>query len=486
MTTAPPLPPARTEPARRGRSAVPGSEGAALCRITVVGRDRRADLAVPVTATVTALLPVLLRHLAASPDQEGAHWVLQRLGEAPLDPEGTPETLGLRHGDVLHLRPADDPVPEPDFDDVPDGVAQTLASRPGRWLPEHTRRLLLGLACLVLVVFAAAVTSAGPGTAGALGCAAAALLLAVGAVVAGRGAAPDRATAVAAGLGSLVFATLTGPALSAVPRATGSLGLLSPDRDGVLAAAAAAAVMSGLLLVAAGLPVALFGTLLALALAAEAGAVLSAVLGWNAAEAVATLAVAAFALGPVAQRVALRLARLRVPHLPRNADELGQDIDPEPGGRLAHRVRSADDILTVFTTATAALSAVACVLLVRQSGWLSWMLPCVLGAGLLLRARSMNGVRQRTALAVGGALGPCLALLTAASDGEPPARAASAVVLLSASGLLAVAARRMPERRMLPVWGHGADVLETLTALALVPLVLQLLGAYAYFRSLAG
>ncbi|KUO09346.1 type VII secretion integral membrane protein EccD [Streptomyces sp. DSM 15324] len=486
MTTAPPLPPARTEPDRRGRTAVPGPEGAALCRITVVGRDRRADLAVPVTATMTALLPVLLRHLAASPDQEGAHWVLQRLGEAPLDPEGTPETLRLRHGDVLHLRPAEDPVPEPDFDDVPDGVAQTLASRPGRWLPEHTRRLLLGLACLALTAYAGAVTSAGPGAAGALGCAATALLLAVGATVAGRGAAADRDVAVAAGLGSLVFAVLTGPAVSAAPHTTGALGLLSPDRDGVMAGAAAAAVVTGLLLVAARLPVALFGTLLALALGAEAGAVLCAVLGWNAAEAATTLAVAAFALGPVAQRVALRLARLRVPHLPHNAAELGQDIDPEPGGRLAHRVRSADDILTVFTTATAVLGAVACVLLVRQSGWLSWTLPCVLGAGLLLRARGMNGVRQRTALAVCGALGPCLALLTAASAGDPPARAACAVVLLAAFGLLAVAARRMPEQRLLPVWGHGADVLETLTALALVPLLLQLLGAYASFRSLAG
>ncbi len=65
----------------------------------------------------------------------GHPWTLQRLGEDPLDPEATPESAGLRDGDVLHLRPAEAALPALHFDDVSDGVAHTVGSGPGRWRP---------------------------------------------------------------------------------------------------------------------------------------------------------------------------------------------------------------------------------------------------------------------------------------------------------------------------------------------------------------
>jgi hypothetical protein len=36
------------------------------------------------------------------------------------------------------------------------------------------------------------------------------------------------------------------------------------------------------------------------------------------------------------------------------------------------------------------------------------------------------------------------------------------------------------------VWGHLGDLLEIVTAIAVLPLLLQVLHAYAYFRGLAG
>ncbi|WP_043475327.1 EsaB/YukD family protein, partial [Kitasatospora sp. MBT66] len=127
-------------------TAPPPVETTEVCRITVDGPAGRADLAVPVTTTVAALLPVLTRDLPATPDRATPAWVLQRLGEDPLDPEATPATAGLRHGDVLRLRPAEDPLPALHFDDIADGVADRVGRGPGRWHPGLTRALALLLA----------------------------------------------------------------------------------------------------------------------------------------------------------------------------------------------------------------------------------------------------------------------------------------------------------------------------------------------------
>ena len=138
MTTAVPAP--RTS----------GAVSTEVCRLTIAGPAGRADLAVPVTTRVSTLLPVLMRHIPTDPARPAGTWVLQRLGEAPLGPDATPQSAGLYHGDVLYLRPANDPMPELEFDDVSDGVAHAVGSQLDRWRPELTRRLFLALACFVM------------------------------------------------------------------------------------------------------------------------------------------------------------------------------------------------------------------------------------------------------------------------------------------------------------------------------------------------
>src|SRR5436190_10892848 len=97
------------------------ASGADLCRITVAGPDRRADLAVPLSTTISALLPVLVRYTATEDGGDDGQWVLQRLGGTPFDPDETPETLDLLDGEQIYLRRSDDPVPELVFDDIADG-----------------------------------------------------------------------------------------------------------------------------------------------------------------------------------------------------------------------------------------------------------------------------------------------------------------------------------------------------------------------------
>ncbi|HEY0719061.1 MAG TPA: EsaB/YukD family protein, partial [Streptosporangiaceae bacterium] len=128
--------------------------GTGPSRITVDGPAGRIDLAVPAATTMAQLLPILLEQVT-SESERNRPWVLQRLGGEPLDADGTPETLGLRDGEILYLRPGSQALPAMQIDDVAVGVAESVDATPGRAGPLLTRRLLLGVAGLVLAAFAA-------------------------------------------------------------------------------------------------------------------------------------------------------------------------------------------------------------------------------------------------------------------------------------------------------------------------------------------
>ncbi|MGQ4475224.1 type VII secretion integral membrane protein EccD [Streptomyces sp. SAS_276] len=465
MTTAVPLP-ART---------------AEVCRLTVEAPDGRADLAVPVTTAVSALLPVLLRHTAAGPDTQGTPWTLQRLGEDPLDPEATPESAGLRDGDVLHLRPAEAALPALHFDDVSDGVAHTVGSGPGRWRPELTRKLGLALACLALAALAAALLGAGPGPLTAVTAGVIALVLAAGCASAARMHAVPGAILVA-GVGAFGFAALAGTTLREGPS-----GGFAPGTTGILVAAGCVVALAGGLLALGALPLVVPGTVLLTAVAAAVGAGLAETAGLHGFQAASVVAVGLFVLGHLAPRLALRTARLRVPQLPHDAEELQQDIEPEPGERVTGRVTVATACLDAIGISSALVWAVALWLLAdREHGWTGWLLPLCLSLAVLLRARGTNGTLQRVPAVLAGAYGLGLVLIARVAPTGPVGRASVLAALLAAALLLLVGAWRLPRARLLPVWGHLGDLLETVTAIALLPLLLQVLHAYAYFRGLAG
>ncbi|WP_280665138.1 MULTISPECIES: type VII secretion integral membrane protein EccD [unclassified Kitasatospora] len=485
----------------------PTLTGTEVCRLTVVGPGGSADLAVPVATPVSALLPVLLRQLgtpaptaAPVPTQNGAAapapvpaatvepgtaWVLQRLGEDPLDPDGTVESHRLRHGETLHLRPADDPLPALHFDDLADGVAHVVNARPGRWEPQTTRRLALALAVLALLALAVGLLGGGPGTTTALGAGATAVLLAAAAAAAtlsrDRAAAGARSVATVAGLGALAFGGLAGLVFRQGPH-----GGYAPGLPGVLTSAACVTVLAAVLLALHVLPPQLTGTALLTAVAAAVGAALMQAAHWHGAQAAGIVAGWLFVIGHFGPRLALRAARLRVPALPHNADELQQDLDPEPQERVERRVGFANACLDVLSLGSGLVYAAGFWYLTRDHGWIGWVLPLVLAAAVLLRARSLGRTLQRLPTVLSAAFGLAVLLLVRAVPGGSGHRLALLAVLLVAAAALLLAALRLPTARLLPIWGHAGDLLETVTTVALLPLLLETLHAYSYFRSLAG
>ncbi|WP_128429824.1 type VII secretion integral membrane protein EccD [Streptomyces cyaneus] len=465
---------AASSPSRTGHGGT-----ADVCRLTVSAAKGRTDLAVPVTATVASLLPVVVKP-SVNEEDLGGRWALQRLGEAPLDLDGTPETLGLRDGDVLYLRPKDDLLSELRFDDVADGVSTALNAQRDRWRPELTRRLCLVLACLALASLAAMVVATGPQLLTTLTCG----LLAVGLIV-GCGLVTknleDRAMGTITGLGACLFAALAG--LSAV---AGPAGLFAPGRlDGLLTAtftgvAAAAVLATGRV------PIPVFGTLLMLAGTVEVGSFLSIVLGWDATRVAAVLAATLFALSPILPRLALFAARLRVVELPHNAEELQQGIDPLPEPLVNRRAAAADGYLSVFFLSSAAVFIVASALLVQAPNWSGWVFAAVFSPAVLLRARAVGNASQRIALVIAGALGAILVVLSLTLHAGPVVQAGTMIGLFAVAALLLTGAWRLPGARLRPIWGRLGEIFEGLTALALIPLLLQVLNVYAYFRSLAG
>ena len=101
-------------------------------------------------------MPVLLANLEkAEAGAVAGGWALQRLGEQPFDPTGTPESLDWLEGEELYLRQAEDPLPELDFDDLAEGVATVVNRRDDRWQPEYRRVLFLLLSVVARGAIAA-------------------------------------------------------------------------------------------------------------------------------------------------------------------------------------------------------------------------------------------------------------------------------------------------------------------------------------------
>ncbi|MEW2443180.1 type VII secretion integral membrane protein EccD [Micromonospora marina] len=451
-----------------------------LCRLTVAAPQARGDFAVPLDTPLAEALPVLLQHLPGHDPADQRTWILQRLGGRALSMEQTPASLGLRDGEVLHLRPVDDPLSPLDFDDVVDAVATTVASRPDRWRPEFSRyallamttcALLAGLVGLVMsdetsmrtaVGLVVAVGLAGGAVASVRGFedTAVAAVLAVagmGFAAVGAGSLPAALlgsavgggpTALAAGVAGVVFAVITGPAVARSTIALLPLGTVS-----------AATAVAGLLWT-------IFGVT-----PGQAGAVVG---------------VTAFLLWIAAPTAALRLSRLRVPHLPGSAQELQLDIAPLPEREALDRAARADIILAQLSVALGTICLAATVLVLREPGWPPIVLAIVHAAGLLLRSRALSGMWQRAAALTAGAGTLGVVLVTLVDRCPAPWQVALSAVPVVVAVALLTAVRKLPGRRLLPFWGRLADVGETITAVLTMPMLAVVLDLYTTIRNLAG
>ncbi|WP_305785773.1 type VII secretion integral membrane protein EccD [Symbioplanes lichenis] len=460
-----------------------------LCRITVIGPDRKIDLAVPSATPVANLLPVLLQHTSSGrrlegDDPEGA-WVLQRLGQHPFELSGTPETLDWLEGEELYLRRAEDPLPELDFDDVAEGIATIVNRRSDRWQPEYRRVMFLVLSIVAMGALAAVLTDRGPVLPQVVGAGVLAAAFFSAALVYARRV-TDGAFSLLFGCGAAAFAALA--AASAVDGDPESIVLNGPA---MLAGAVGIAVVAAILLilqrtVTPHLPFAPMLVIGVTALVAACILLMQSGSGMTSQRAAATAVALLLAVIIVAPRAAVKFARLRGPQLPKTGADMSYDIEPAPSDEVRDRAGLADTYLTVAMVTSALVLPVLFHYTIQTPGWAGWTFVAVVASAILLRARTFFGVWQRVALAAAGTVGYLMVIMRLSQMLPAGGRWVLLSGLLALVVPLVMAAMRPWPRRMLPFWEYAATFLDVATGVAVLPLLGQILGLYVWARGLFG
>ncbi|WP_329522457.1 type VII secretion integral membrane protein EccD [Spirillospora sp. NBC_01491] len=452
--------------------------------MVIVAPHRRLDLSLPADIPLAHMLPTLLQVAGQNLANAGlghSGWILQRLDEGPLDESRSLSALGVRDGELLYFRPELAQLPEVTFDDVADVVATGINEHADRWRPETTRRFGLLGGAAVLAAGAAGIALTGPPW-GLLAIAAGgvAMLLLVTGTVLSRALGDSGAGAVL-GYSSLPYAFLGGLLAPARPIAILDLG--APHLLAALGAATLAAVVAAFA-IAEGLP-----TFLGVAFTALLGVIATAfVQGLGLApQGAASLASAlCLALTALIPSLAFRLARLPLPPVPENAEELrgSQTFD---GPTLLRRTREADRFATGLVAAVGLVSVGAQLALVTSTGWLALTMSLCISLVLLLRARVFLRRPQRLWM-LGSGLGGLTLLALRGAATSAPGTTLAAVVLptLVAVTVMIVMALRLPAHKPSPFWGRAGDIVDLALIVALFPLAMGLLNLYSWLRGLAG
>jgi type VII secretion integral membrane protein EccD len=438
------------------------------------------------SVTVASLMPVLVRRTSdpGTRPEPGGQWVLQRLGDAPLDQSGTPESLEWRDGDELYLRPAEEPLPELDFDDIADGMATAVGRQPGRWRPEFNRWLAYGFAVAALIVLALALLDPGATRVSTIGAIAAAVVLFEGTIVA-EARTDNRPLISLLGVSACAYAGLAGALVPGGPTAAIHLRSVPVLAGGLAMAFAGALILACRAFWAQKMPFTAPGVAIVAGAVAALAQWLRLGAGLSAQKVAGLACVFLVVVLIVAPRVAIRLARLPGPQLPWTAEDLQQDVEPMPAAEVAKRTAYADRCLTVVAVASSLAMAVSFAFLVA-GGVFAKVLAVLVAVATLLHARVFRGGWQRPALAVAGGAGLVLVGLSIFLHSGQQVRGMSLAVVAAVFCVLLFVIVRPPGRRLLPIWGHLANGLETLSAVAVIPVLLQLFGVYGTARGLIG
>lgn len=462
---------------------IPISTG--LARLTIAAPTVQIDLAVPDGTPLAALMPVLLESVGEQLDGVGASsvagWTLCRADGTRLALGRSLAAQQVRDGEILHLRPRSEEWPEPRYDDVVLGIADGMEKLGGRWQNRHTRVAGLAATAAALLVGLAVLLLSGPSwlVPGGVGLGVAAVLCVAGVVVA-RAFGDARAGAVLCAL-ALPYGLVGGVLLLGGRRELTDLGaahllvgcavLLLVSLAGFFGAVELAWVF------VAGVVAALLGGF---------GAALS-LLSVSGAGSAAVVDLAVLALLPMSALLAIRAAKVPMPELPQNAQDLLAERPVPPRDTVFDAVTRADQVLSGLLLGASVTSAGCAVLLISRGGVAAPLFAAVVAALLLLRSRMLPKLRQRVPVLLSGGFAMTLIVLGGAAALD---RAVRPLVLYA--GLLPVAllcstlALRFSRRRPSPQLGRFTDLVELLLALAVVPVAAAVLGLYAYVRGLAG
>jgi type VII secretion integral membrane protein EccD len=464
-----------------------------ICKIIVVTPTRTTELALPTYLPLADLLPTLVgmvdeRLLA---DASGKGVVLQRLGDEPLDQSHTPAALGLKDGDLIHLRAVDSAMPALRFDDLVDGVAVRMGMLSGRWTSRCVRPLFLGLTVLSWVIGLILLWLSVDPLHGAAAAASVTIVLLGSAVAAARGWGDSTAGLLLAA-GAICYGAMAGVMVAPLLHSSGVRSLRHLDMLSVVlggAALALVAVLATALLARAGEFLAperlLIPTVLGLLVCAIGS--LASFASMSIAQAGALVAASGLFFAPMIPTIAFRLAGMRLPNLPQSSADAVRPAEPIVDTTLARSAELADRYVTTLYGCLSLLALSAIVMLAMSRDGLRLSLAAVLAMILILRSKALSGAWQRLSLLTSGALGLSAWVIAVVRLSPATARPGLAVVMAVVVGLsLLASARLLPGRPLRPYWGRAAELLETLLAISVLPLTLAVIGLLGLVRQIGG
>lgn len=414
-------------------------------RVTVLAADRKAEVVVPDSQTVAAVMPDLLRLLEHGP----APVTLTRALGTQLDPSRTLADQDVEDGCALWLTPLDQAPPPPEVTDITDLTAAQHSNRADLW----SRGWSLALSTLVVATMAwvAASTLLGAGLSLTWVAPVVVALVVLACVTARRG---DRAAT------SVLTGAATGAALP--------LGqVLVPDEPVLVALAVCWGLVGAVLAVVRLAGVRDTGLGGGAAVAAGLGLGLGAGASWSpdpgaAAAVVGVIAALTLALAPGIAMTVSGLARL---------DDRTAAGDEVPRTAAHDAVGAAYRALTAMVVATAVVIGLCGLLLTGEDPW-ARALVAILAVTTALRARVLPLVAQRLALVV-IATGLSVAQLWGAA---PVVAACIACLVLAGAAWWALA---RPSAVTLARLNRAGDALEAIALLGVVPVLLGRLGVFA-------
>ena len=450
-------------------------------RVTVVAPRTRIDVALPADVSIADLMPMLLDMAKeVAPDGGARHggWCLAKVGGGQLDPSRTLGSLGVVDGDLVQLRKRSENPPPPLYDDVVDAIAEATPDSYRPWTPETARRIghlasALGLIGAAIALYLAGPMGGGPNlgpaiTAGITAIAAAA----IGATLAHSYQLPTTGVVIAAA-GGLPMAFVCG--LYTVPGATGRPGLL---------------LASALVLVVAAASIWLIGAGITVFVSAGAAAAIGVIAFLVAtlinhpaagiAAGTAALALAGISLLP---RVTIQLARLPLPNVPSNAEDLKDDSGFPDFSAIEQRAGLAHQYMTGMIIGCGGAAAIAATIAAGSTSAWGILLAAVITGVLLLRGRSYANGSQAIALMATGILSGVGVLAGWLVKSDPFGRNlwvfAALLIIGAGSILLGVV---FPGRKFSPVLRRAVDIFEAVLIAAVLPLALAVMNLYGIIR----
>ena len=454
-------------------------------RVTVVAPRTRIDVALPADVAVADLLPMLLEMAKeVTPDGGARHggWCVARLGEAPLEPSRTLASLGVVDGDLLQLRRRSENPPPPLYDDVVDAIAESTPDSYRPWTKDIAHRFGHITAVLALIAAAVAALFAGPladpssnGIAPAIAAGAIAIIAVIVGATITRSYGSGRTGVIVAAAGGMPMALVSG--LYVVPHGVHAANYLLACVFLLLVSLASIMVIgSGVTVFVAGATAGLFG-----ALSFVAGVFLNSPPSGIAA---VTAAVALAALS-VLPRLTIWMAKLPLPHVPGNAEDLKEDSGFPDYTEIERRAGRAHEFMTGMIIGCGVTAAVGAVVAATDPEIWGVIEGAAIAVVLMLRGRTYANGSQAVALLSTGILTAAGLLIGWLVDATPNNRLLmvfGVLVVLAIAGL--VIGIVFPDQRFSPVMRRTVDIIEMLLIASVLPLALAVLNLYTTFRHL--